>query len=280
MNYKDFSSLIEAAPKSGQHNYLGVIAPNEAAVEAAKQAERLGLATAVFFEGSSAAEAAANAVSAVKRGEIQMLIKGNIDTAMLMKAILHPHSGLSHDQLLSHLAMFSLPSYAKLIALTDGGLVIRPTFEEKKGILQNAISAIRKLGITRPKVACLSAIETVNPKMADTVDARHLKELGDAGFFGECIIEGPISLDLALSHHAAEVKNFYSEVAGDADLLFVPDITAGNLLGKSLVYTGNAEMAGVILGTQCPVIVTSRVSSANERLNSIALAALLAAASD
>lgn len=278
MSYKDFSSLIEAAPKSGQRNHLGVIAPNEVTVEAASAAERLGLATPVFFEGSSAADAAAKAAAAVKNSEIQMLIKGNIDTAMLMKAILDPQSGLSHERLLSHLAMFSLPGYAKLIAVSDGGMIIRPTFEQKKGILQNAISALRRLGIPRPKVACLSAIETVNPKMADTLDARQLKELGDEGYFGECIIAGPISLDLALSHHAAEVKNFHSEVAGEADLLFVPDMTAGNLLGKSFVYAGNAEMAGVILGTQCPVIVTSRVSSANERLNSIALAAMLAAA--
>lgn len=278
MIYKDFSSLIEAAPKSGRRNRLGVIAPNAVTAEAAQDAERLGLATPVFFEGASAADAAAKAVAAVKRAEIQMLIKGNIDTAMLMKAILHPQNGLSHKRLLSHMAMFSLPSYAKLIAVTDGGMIIRPTFEQKKGILRNAISALRRLGIPRPKVACLSAVETVNSKMADTLDARRLKEFGDEGFFGECIIEGPISLDLALSRHAAEVKNFHSEVAGDADLLFVPDVTAGNLLGKSFVYAGNAEMAGVILGTQCPIIVTSRVSSANERLNSIALAALLAAA--
>lgn len=295
---RNFSDLHSAALKSGRRYRLGVVFPDESTLQDVILADRLGMASAVFFTAQDSAEkpaglsnfpenseivnadtpqeAASKAIAAVKRGEIQMLVKGNIETAHLLKAVLHPDQGLRHEGLLSHIAIFSLPTYPKLIAVSDGGMVIRPTFEQKQGILKNAIHALQRLGIPQPKVACLSAIEHVNEKIPDSLEAYQLKKLGMRGDFGNCIIEGPISLDLALSHEAASVKNYLSPVAGEADLLLVPDITSGNLLGKSFILAAKSEMAGVILGTDCPIIVTSRASTANERLNSIALAAVLA----
>lgn len=221
-------------------------------------------------------KAAHKAVELIRNGEAQVYMKGFINSSNYLRAALHPDHGLRKGGILSMLAGHELAGEKKLLFVTDGGVNIAPTLEEKKHILTNAIEALIAMGVEKPKVAVLAANELVNPKMPVTVEAKEIADLAQSGAFPPSIVEGPMAIDVAASARAAEHKGIKSEVAGDADLLLVPDIEAGNILGKTLVIYGKAKSAGVILGATHPMILTSRSESAEVKRNSIALACLIA----
>ncbi|MDO4799924.1 MAG: bifunctional enoyl-CoA hydratase/phosphate acetyltransferase [Bacillota bacterium] len=218
------------------------------------------------------------AVRLVADGKADFLMKGLIDTSILLKALLNREFGLRGEGILSHIMLYEPKLYHKAILLTDGGMNIEPSLEDKAGIVRNAVECAHRIGIETVKVACLAAKEKVNEKMPSTVDARKLQEMCEAGEFGPgVIVEGPLALDLAVSREAAETKGFASRIAGDADVLLVPTIEVGNGIGKALTYLAGAESAGVIMGAKVPVILVSRADSYEAKLNSIALGAVVAA---
>jgi phosphate butyryltransferase len=219
------------------------------------------------------AQASRIAVQLVRENKAQILMKGLVGTADFLRAILDKEIGLRKGQLLSHIGFFESPNYHKLIALTDVAQNIAPTLEEKVAILNNAIDMFHRLGIANPKVAVLAAVETVNPKMPATLDAALLTMMNKRKQIKGCIVDGPLAFDNAVSEEATHHKGIVSDVAGDSDLLLVPDIEAGNVLYKSFTYFGNAVVAAIILGASAPIVLTSRADSDRSKLMSIALAA-------
>ncbi len=223
-------------------------------------------------------EAAKTSVKLVSDGKADFLMKGLIDTSILLKAVLDKEIGLRTDRLLSHVMVYETPNYHKLIYLTDGGMNIEPSYEEKVKITENAIDVCRALGNKTIKVAAIAAKEKVNEKMPTTVDARKLQEHAQTGAFGsDVIVEGPLALDLAISEESAVIKKFKSDIAGDTDILLVPTIEVGNGIGKTLTYLAKAESAGIIMGAKVPVVLVSRADSYLAKLYSIALGSVVAA---
>lgn len=220
------------------------------------------------------AEAAAKAVSLIREGRADFIMKGNLDTAILLKAVVHPDSGLRDQPLMSHLAFLEIPGYHKLIVLTDSGMVLEPTFEQKKQIVSNAVATLRDMGYTQIKIGALAAVEKVNPKMRETVEAQSLADLCQQGEWPGAILEGPISYDLLMSREIALKKNYNSRISGDADVMLVDRMTTGNILGKALIVSANAQMAGVVVGAKVPIALNSRGSSQEEKLHALMLAAL------
>ena len=221
------------------------------------------------------AQCAAKSVELIRSGAGAMLIKGMLPTGTLLKAVVSRETGIRDSQVMSHVAILDVPSSHKLLYITDGGMVVAPALEQKRHILQNAVDFCRLLGYDCPKAAALCAVETVGPTMPETADGAVLKAEGARGDFGPCLVEGPISLDLATDKEAAAVKGYRSPVAGDADILLAPSIAAGNLLGKSLYGLAGGEMAGVVLGAKVPITVNSRGATAEEKYWSILICAAM-----
>jgi len=223
-------------------------------------------------------EAARSAVGLVSSGKADFVMKGILDTSILLKAVLDKEIGLRTDSQLSHVMVYKTGNYHKLLFLTDGGMNIAPGLEEKVKITKNAVQVAKAMGMETVKVACLAAKEKVDPKMPATIDADALKKMGEIGEFGKgVIVDGPLAFDLAVSHEAAQIKKFESKVAGDADVLLVPTIEMGNGIGKALTYLANAESAGIIMGAKAPVVLVSRADTHEVKLNSIALGSVIAA---
>ncbi len=222
---------------------------------------------------ASVNESAMIAVSLIRSGDADFLMKGRLHTAELMRVVVDRAHGLRARRLMSHVAFLEIPTYHKLLAITDGGIVLYPDLEEKREILENAVSFMLKMGYVRPNVAVLAAVETINSKMQETVDAARLKQMNQTGKIARCLVEGPISYDLAMSRASATIKAYDSPVTGEVDLMVAPNIAAGNLMAKSLVYSGGAKMAGVVVGAAAPVVLTSRGSTAEEKFYSLVLAA-------
>ncbi len=217
--------------------------------------------------------AAEKAVQLVRGGEADILMKGNISTGVLLKAVLNKEWGLRTGELISHLAIFELERYHKLIGLTDAAMNISPDVNGKVSLIRNAVGYFRKLGIDNPKVALLSAVETVNPDMKSTLDADMIAKMAQSGQIKHCIVDGPFAFDNAVSEKSAAIKGITSPVAGDADILVADDIDVANALYKSFIYFAGAKAAAVILGASAPIVLTSRADSDETKLNSIALAA-------
>lgn len=230
-----------------------------------------------IYDADSVEAAAARAVELVREGKADFLMKGKMQTADLLRAVVNKERGLSRGRTMSHMAVNEVPAYRKLLVTTDGGMLLAPTLEQKHDIILNAVEALARLGYDCPKVGVLAAAEKVNPKLADSLDAAALKDMWTAGEIQGCIVEGPISLDLALVPERAVQKGYESPCAGDVDVLVAPNITCGNALGKTLVEMAGAKMAGLIVGAACPIVLTSRGSSAEEKRNSLCLAALMMA---
>lgn len=222
-----------------------------------------------------ASKAAYIAVELIREGKADILMKGMISTAPLLKAVLHKEKGIKKTDTLSHFALFETPYYKKLLGVTDAAMNISPTLDEKKAIIANAVDILQRIGYENPKVAVVTPLEIVNPKIESTVHAQKLKELNKSGEISGCIIDGPLALDNALSLEAAKHKGIQSEVSGDADIIMVPDLNSGNILYKSLIYLGGASSASVIAGAQVPIVLTSRSDNHYTKLLSIALAAAL-----
>lgn len=218
---------------------------------------------------------AEEAVKLVSSGKADYVMKGLLDTSIILKEVLNKEYGLRTDSLLSHVMIYEVPSYHKLLILTDGGMNIDPDVSQKKKIADNAIKAAKSLGINTVKVACLAAKEKVNPKMQATLDADELKSMCKDGMFGKgVVVEGPIAFDLAVSEEACKIKGYESEVGGDADILLVPTIETGNGIGKALTYMANAKSAGIIMGAKAPVVLVSRADTHESKLYSIAYGAI------
>ncbi|SDF51182.1 bifunctional enoyl-CoA hydratase/phosphate acetyltransferase [Sporomusa acidovorans] len=226
-----------------------------------------------IVHADNAAAAAYTAAQLVNEGQAQFLMKGLIETPTLMKILFNKECGFRTGSLISHICFVKIPNYHKLIGITDVALNIYPNFEQKKAILENAVRTMTRMGFDTPKVAVLAANEHVNPKMPETVDAAELKKMNSEGTISGCIIEGPISYDLTLSKEAADIKRFNSPVPGDVDLLLVPNIAAGNILVKALVYSAEANRAGIVIGAKVPIVLSSRAAAAEDKYLPLVLAA-------
>ena len=230
-----------------------------------------------IINSNSIEESAKTAVKLVSTKKADFVMKGILDTSILLKSVLNKEYGLRTDSLLSHVMIYELENYHKLLLLTDGGMNISPDYYQKEKILKNSVKAAKALGMDTVKVACLAAKEKVNPKMEATVDGDLLQKACKEGKFGEnVIVEGPLAFDLAVSKEASEIKGFKSEVSGDADILLAPTIEVGNGIGKSFTYMANAKSAGIIMGAKAPIVLVSRADSAESKLYSIAYGALIA----
>lgn len=225
-----------------------------------------------IVHADSTASAAELAVKAVSSKEANVLMKGNIQTNIILKAVLNKEFGLRSGTVLSHVAVFEIPGFNRYIIVTDAAMNIDPNLDQKALIIKNAVSIAHSIGIENPKVAPLAAVEVVNPAMQATIDAASLTMMNRRGQISGCIVDGPLGLDNAVSSLAAEHKGINSEVAGKADILLVPAIEVGNVLYKSLIYFANAKVGAVIAGAAAPIVLTSRADSAESKLYSLALA--------
>ncbi|ATH92321.1 phosphate butyryltransferase [Bacillus glycinifermentans] len=212
------------------------------------------------------------AVQSVKSGNADVLMKGHVPTAVLLKAVLNKEYGLRSSHVLSHVAAFEVEGFDRLICVTDAAMNIHPKLEELKQILENAVRVARAVGVQMPKVACLAAVETVNPAMEATLNAAALTQMNHRGQIKDCIVDGPLALDNAISELAARHKNISGIVAGQADILLVPSIETGNVLYKSLIHFAGAKVGAILAGAKAPIALTSRADSAENKLYSIALA--------
>ncbi len=232
------------------------------------------LANIEIIDIKNKVDAVETSVKLVGQTSAQILMKGNVATAILLKAILNKEWGLRTGDILSHLALFDIKEYHKLVGVTDVAMNIAPDLKEKIGIVDNAVKFLNKIGIIQPKVAAISAAETVNQSMQSSIDAAIISKMSERNQISECIIDGPLAFDNAISKESADHKGIKSKVAGDADLLLMPNIESGNVLYKSLSFFANAGIAAVVLGAKAPVVLTSRSDSEESKLNSIYLAAL------
>ncbi len=216
------------------------------------------------------------ATKLVSSGEAHILMKGLVDTAIILKAVLDHEIGLRTERIISHVAVFEVPTYHKILIVTDPAMNINPDLFQKKQIIENAVELIKCFDVENPKVAVLAAKEKVSAKMEATVHAAELKKMNEEGIITDCLVDGPLALDNAINSESARIKGIVSEVAGDADILLVPDINSGNILYKALTFLANAKSAGLIIGTKAPIVLTSRADNDESKLNSIALAVLKA----
>ncbi|MBQ1871328.1 MAG: bifunctional enoyl-CoA hydratase/phosphate acetyltransferase [Lachnospiraceae bacterium] len=226
-----------------------------------------------IYDAPDPEAAAAKAVELVREGKGDFLMKGYLDTKVILKAVVNKETGLGQGRLMSHFTMFEVPGYHKIIVAVDGGMVTYPDLQMKKEIILNTIDVLHAYGYDNPKVGVLACVEKVNPKMPETIDADELAKMNKSGEISGCIVEGPISYDCAMSKEIADFKGYESQIAGDVDVLIVPNIHAGNILGKVYTVTCNAKMAGFIVGAKCPIVLTSRGSSAEEKYMSIVVSA-------
>ena len=297
MEYKSFDDLIKKVQNLDSKKKVAVVsAQDEHTLEAVFKAKKdnivepilignkkkiieilSGLHESVLEESiinvESDSEAAEKAVELINENKADFIMKGKIQTADLLRAVVNKENGLRTGKVMSHIVIHEIPTYHKLLAVTDGGMMMYPSLDEKKQILENAVSTFLALGYENPKVAVLAAVETVKPKMQESVDADMLKKMNIKGEIKNCIVEGPISYDLTMSKESASIKGFVSPVTGEADIIVVPNITVGNILGKSLVYSAGAKMAGFIVGAKVPIVLTSRGSTSEEKYLSLALSA-------
>ena len=220
--------------------------------------------------------AAAKAVELLREAQAEVLMKGSLHTDELMAAVVARDKGLRTERRISHVFVMDVPTYHKVLIVTDGAINIAPTLEDKVDICQNAIDLAISLGLERPKVAILAAVETVTSKMPATIDAAALCKMAERGQITGGILDGPLAFDNAISKQAAETKGIHSEVAGDPDILLAPDLEAGNILAKQLTFLANADSAGLVLGARVPIILTSRADSVRSRIASCAVAMLVA----
>ncbi|BEP28632.1 bifunctional enoyl-CoA hydratase/phosphate acetyltransferase [Helicovermis profundi] len=273
------TDVLEAVSKAAEEKIiLPILVGDKNAIESIAKEKGLDISPYEIIDECNLTEVARISVKLVSDGKADFLMKGLIDTAILLRAVLDKEIGLRTDSQLSHVMIYELENYHKLLFLTDGGMNITPTLEEKIKITKNAIDVAKAIGIETVKIAALAAKEKVNPKMPSTVDARSLQEECEKGTFGSgVLLEGPLAFDLAVSKEAAKVKGFSSKIAGDTDILVVPSIEMGNGIGKSFSYIAKGRSAGVIMGAKVPVVLVSRADSYDAKLSSIALGSVIAA---
>ena len=232
----------------------------------------------VIIDSDTDEDAVTKGLDLIKTGGADFLQKGILQTSTLLKGVVNKENGIKARDTLSNVALLDIPAYHKVVGLTDGGMVMYPTLEQKKDIIDNAVEVYKALGYDNPKVAVLCAVETLNPKMSETVDAAELKKMNQEGIIKDCVVEGPISFDLAVDPEAAKIKGYESPVAGDADIIIMPDISAGNLTSKALTVLGGAMMAGIVMGAKCPIALNSRSAAFEEKYYSLLACAYMMSA--
>jgi len=261
---------------------LGLIAPilvgPKARIEAVAKQYDIDIAGLPIVEASYSQESAAKAVELVRQGKAEALMKGSLHTDELMAAVVKRETGLRTARRVSHCFVMDVPAYAETLIVTDAAVNIAPTMEDKVDIIQNAIDLAHAMRFPEVRVAILSAMETVNPKVPSTVEAGALCKMADRGQITGAILDGPLALDNAISLESVKIKKIDSPVAGRANVLVVPDLEAGNMLAKSLSFLAGADAAGIVLGARVPIILTSRADSVMTRLASCGIAALVAQA--
>ncbi|MHB1133635.1 MAG: bifunctional enoyl-CoA hydratase/phosphate acetyltransferase [Chloroflexota bacterium] len=295
---RNFAEMLAAAKKRGPRVVAIAAADEREILEAATEARASGIAEPILIGDRSriqavAAEsdllldgveiihesdpkmAAAIAVHLVRSGTADIVMKGRMLTVDLLRAALHRELGLRAGRLFSHISAFEVPGFDRLLFVTDAGVVVEPTLEQKAMIVQNAIDTVRELGIAEPRVAILAALEMVNAQMPSTTDAANLAKMADRGQIRGGIVDGPLALDNAISPHSAELKGIKSPVAGRADILVTPDVESGNMLSKGMTYFAGGVSASVVVGARAPLVVTARADQSESKLASIALAVLL-----
>lgn len=296
---KNFDEVIERVKANGIKKVAVAVAQDEPVLEAIRDAKKMGIADAVLVgdrakieevakqidldlsqfevvDEANVALAAKKAVELVSSGKADMVMKGLVDTATFLKAVLDKEKGLRTGKVLSHVAVFDIPALQRIILLTDAAMNIAPDLMTKKQILENAVGIAKGIGIEIPKVAVVAAVEVVNPDMQPTLDAAVLSKMNDRGQIKGCIVDGPFAIDNAISEEAAAHKGINSPVAGKADIILVPNIETGNVMYKTLTYTASAKNGGILAGAAAPVILTSRADSHESKMYSIALASLAA----
>jgi phosphate acetyltransferase len=268
---------LEGAVDSARANLIvPILVGPEAKIRALAESLELDLSPFRLVDAVHSHDAAAKAVALCRSGEAEALMKGSLHTDELMSAVVSSATGLRTERRISHVFAMDVPTYPRPLFITDAAINIYPTLEDKVHILNNAIQLAHALNIAQPKVAILSAMETVNPKIPGSVEAAALCKMADRGQIQGALLDGPLAFDNAISKEAALIKGIHSPVAGEADILLVPDLEAGNMLAKQLAYLGNADSAGIVLGARVPIILTSRADSAEARLASCAVAAAFA----
>ncbi|MDR0457900.1 MAG: phosphate acetyltransferase, partial [Burkholderiaceae bacterium] len=260
----------------------GLIAPvlvgPAARIDALAQSLRIDLSGCRRIDAPHSHAAAARAVELVRAGQAHALMKGSLHTDELLAEVVRPDTGIRTGRRLSHVFIMDVPTYPKPLFITDAVVNIQPNLEQKAEIVQNAITLAQALGVAQPKVAILSAVETVESKLPATIDAAALCKMADRGQIAGALLDGPLAFDNAISAEAAQIKHIQSPVAGDADILLTPDLEAGNMLAKELSFLANADAAGIVLGARVPIILTSRADSERTRMASCAVAVLYALA--
>ena len=252
-----------------------LVGPSARIAETAKSAG-VDIGKLEIVDAPDSVAAAAKAVELIRTGKSEILMKGSLHTDELMAAVVSREGGLRTSRRISHAFVMDVPTYHKVLIVTDGAINIAPTLEDKADICQNAIDLAISLGLEKPKVAILCAVETVTSKMPATIDAASLCKMSERGQIKGGILDGPLAFDNAISKQAAETKGIVSTVAGDPDILLAPDLEAGNILAKQLSFLANADSAGLVLGARVPVILTSRADSVRARVASCAVAMLVA----
>lgn len=275
VNPVDKVSLIGAVEAAKAKLIVPALVGPEGKIRATAELARLDLSGYEIVSAENSLAAAFRAVDLVREAKVEALMKGDLHTDELMHAIVDPQHGLRTERRMSHVFVMDVQSYPRPLFITDAAINIFPTLDDKRDIVQNAIDLAHALGIPVPKVAILSAEETVRSKIPSTVEAAALCKMADRCQITGGILDGPLAFDNAVSYEAAETKGLISPVAGQADIFVVPDLEAGNMLAKQLEYLAGAEVAGIVLGARVPIIMTSRADKTLARLSSCALALLL-----
>jgi phosphate butyryltransferase len=294
---KSFSEILEKVKSSERKKIAVAAAQDEPVLKAVRDAMDMGMVEAILVGDKDKIleiankinlnvndlkiihepdnnKAALKSVELVSSGEAHIVMKGLLETATILKAVLNKEIGLRTGKLMSHVAVFEIPSFNRLIAITDAAVNMYPDLKAKIDILNNAVGVAHALGIEKPKVAPICAVEVVNTDMPATVDASLLSKMNERGQIKGCIVDGPLAIDNALSEEAAHHKNINSPVSGKADILLLPNIEAANIMYKTLTYTTSCKSGGIIVGASAPVVLTSRADSPESKLNAILLAAL------
>jgi len=267
------ASALAGAVEAGANGLIVpiLVGPKDKIHEVAMKAG-IDLSKATIVDAPHSHASAAKAVELVRQGTAELLMKGSLHTDELLSAVVARETGLRTGRRISHVFIMDVPTYHKVLIVTDAAINIAPALDDKVDICQNAIDLAVTLGVAKPKVAILAAVETVSSKMPATIDAACLCKMADRGQIRHGLLDGPLAFDNAISKDAAKIKGIQSEVAGDPDILLAPDLEAGNMLAKQLSFLANADSAGLVLGARVPIILTSRADSVRSRIASAAVA--------
>jgi phosphate butyryltransferase len=296
MERKSFKQLVSAVQSKTPQKVAIAAASDEHTIDAALIALKRNIAIPVFIGNQNKITELLNklgedasdyeivheedalrtpyiACNLVNAGKVSFVMKGFIDTSDFLRGILNKENGLRTNNIMSHIAVLEIPTYHKLLGITDGGMVTNPDLAQKRQIIENSVTVFKNMGYKLPKVGAVTAVEKPNKAMPETLEAKELQDLCSAGIIKDCVVEGPISYDIAISKESATLKNFFSPNCGNYDILLMPNISTANITSKALIYNAGAKMAGIVVGAKVSLVLNSRSSSAEEKFYAMVLAA-------